>query len=176
MRPTQLPPKHRLEVGRAQLPPQRDPSGAQLVVTDIDGARAAILAAAAGLVITVQVPDGDPDLVELLRLDLGRLGGVDVVEHGDDVVGSQTFDRQTRELLDLLTSGSSLGAAAALLHMSRRTADRRVAAARRKAGARSTAALLVAYQVDRQNNQPAERVSTDQTLAAADRSVSRIRP
>jgi DNA-binding NarL/FixJ family response regulator len=52
---------------------------------------------------------------------------------------------EERRLLELLAAGQALGEAAEALHLSRRTADRRMAAARGKLGVRSTAeAVLVA--------------------------------
>jgi len=49
-------------------------------------------------------------------------------------------------LLGLLVEGFSLGEAAGSLHLSRRTADRRLAAARRALGAATTAEALVTFQ------------------------------
>ena len=54
-------------------------------------------------------------------------------------------DRAVAHGLELLAEGRSLGNAAATLHISRRTADRRLAAARRALGVRTTTeALLLA--------------------------------
>ena len=52
---------------------------------------------------------------------------------------------EERRLLELLAGGHALGEAAETLHLSRRTCDRRLAAARGKLGVRTTAeAVLVA--------------------------------
>jgi DNA-binding CsgD family transcriptional regulator len=50
---------------------------------------------------------------------------------------------EERRLLELLADGQALGEAAETLHVSRRTADRRLAAAREKLGVHSTAEAVV---------------------------------
>jgi DNA-binding CsgD family transcriptional regulator len=58
-----------------------------------------------------------------------------------------------RRLLELLAEGRALGEAAEALHLSRRTADRRLAAARGKLDVRTTAeAVLIASSGERENN------------------------
>jgi DNA-binding CsgD family transcriptional regulator len=52
---------------------------------------------------------------------------------------------EERALMDLLAAGSTLGAAADALHLSRRSADRRLAAARAKLGADATGSAIAAY-------------------------------
>jgi DNA-binding CsgD family transcriptional regulator len=52
---------------------------------------------------------------------------------------------EERDLLALLADGQTLGAAARSLHLSRRTADRRLAGARAKLGVASTAEAVVAF-------------------------------
>jgi len=148
VRSADVPARHVLEIGRASIPRQRDPAAVLHVVADLDDVRSAILDAASGLSVVAHVPDASPALVELLHLDLGRLGGVTVIDSADGRPSAVPIDPQIRELLELLSAGSSLGDAAKQLHLSRRTADRRLAEARRLLGARSTAALLVAYRVD----------------------------
>lgn len=49
-------------------------------------------------------------------------------------------------LLGLLVEGMSLGEAARSIHLSRRTADRRLAAARLALGAATTAEALITFQ------------------------------
>lgn len=56
---------------------------------------------------------------------------------------------EARALLDLLASGVPLGQAAGILHLSRRTADRRMAEVRRALGVRTTTAALVLVRVER---------------------------
>ncbi|MBI3748935.1 MAG: hypothetical protein HY262_08850 [Chloroflexi bacterium] len=87
-------------------------------------------------------PGTDPALVERIQGDLRRLGRDDAfsLEHpaelGPDAVG----------LLRLLAEGMSLGEAAGSLHLSRRTADRRLGQARRALGVATTAEALLAFQ------------------------------
>jgi DNA-binding CsgD family transcriptional regulator len=166
-------PKHVLEIGRGHVPRQRDSARVVHVVADLDDARSAILDAVSGLHVVAHVPDGNPALVELLRLDLGRLGGVIVIENPDGPASAPPLDAQIRELLELMSAGSSLGDAAKQLHLSRRTADRRLAEARRLLGARSTAALLVAYRVDHGSVETAASLPVPAQPGTA---VSRIRP
>jgi DNA-binding CsgD family transcriptional regulator len=173
VRSADVPAKHVLEVVRASVPRQRDSAGVVHVVADLDGARSAVLDAARGLTVVAYVPDASPALVDLLRLDLGRLGGVTVIDNADGPATAVPLDPQIRELLELLISGSSLGDAAKQLHLSRRTADRRLAEARRLLGARSTAALLVAYGVD---TAAVDVGAPEPVPGRPDSTVSRIRP
>ena len=53
------------------------------------------------------------------------------------------LDEQQRRLLNLLAEGFSVAAAARRLYLSRRTADRRLAAARAALGVRSNAEAVV---------------------------------
>ena len=173
MRSAHVAARHVLEIGRASIPRQRDSAVALHMVSDLDDARAAVLDAASGLTVVAHVPDASPTLVELLRLDLGRLGGVTVIDNADGPTSDVPLDPQIGALLELLSAGSSLGDAAKALHLSRRTADRRLAEARRLMGARSTAALLVAYRVDK----PAVDAGAPKpTWAQPDPTVSRIYP
>ena len=106
-----------------------------------EDAAAALLAAVwgAGLVVHAKA---DRHVVDRLVDDLRRLGPVDhrleEPEHPPDLTSDE------RALLELLGDGLSLGDAAKRLHLSRRTADRRLASARTKLGASSTAEALVA--------------------------------
>lgn len=103
-----------------------------------------VLAALAGASVTVD-PDADPALVERIQADLRRLGRDDAITLG--AVGRGTdLDPDGTSLLGLLVDGRSLGEAAAALHLSRRTADRRLAAARTALGVATTAEALLAFQ------------------------------
>jgi DNA-binding NarL/FixJ family response regulator len=109
-------------------------------VADAEDAAAALLAAVggAGIVVHAVAPR---EIVDRLCEDLRRLGRL---EH---VVGAEPRPRLTREeaaLLDLLLDGLTLGEAAERLGLARRTADRRLAAARAKLGVATTAEALVA--------------------------------
>lgn len=102
-----------------------------------DAARA-VLAAVAGARLVVTT-GGGRDLVDQLVDDLRRLGDVD---HRVGRSPGPTLTEDQRALLARLLAGSTLGDAARHLHVSRRTADRRLAAARTALGARTTAEAL----------------------------------
>jgi len=110
-------------------------------ITDLESAAQAVLAAVAGAGLIVRVT-ATRDVTDQLLDDLHRLGPVDH-RLGDTAPGALNSDQ--RALLDLLSNGMTLGTAAATLALSRRTADRRLADARRVLGAATTAEALVAY-------------------------------
>jgi DNA-binding CsgD family transcriptional regulator len=111
------------------------------VVEDALDAAEALLAAIGGAGVVIEAR-ADRDVTDRLLDDLRRLGAVDH-RIGDPEVPRLTAEE--RELLALLAGGSTLGSAASRLHLSRRTADRRLAAARRKLGAASTAEAVVEF-------------------------------
>jgi DNA-binding CsgD family transcriptional regulator len=78
-------------------------------------------------------------LAEQLDDDLRRIGPV---QHRFPDLGWVVLDPDERRLLDLLDEGASLGEAARLLHVARRTADRRLASARMRLGAPSNGAAI----------------------------------
>lgn len=106
----------------------------------------AVLAAVAGAGVVAHA-ETDRELVDRLVDDLRRFGPVDHRTAEPPQVPLLTRDEQ--ELLGLLMDGMTLGAAARQLHLSRRTADRRLASARRTLGVATTAEALVAFQVSR---------------------------
>jgi DNA-binding CsgD family transcriptional regulator len=110
--------------------PVRDPATATQVV----------LAAVAGHDLLVHAT-ARREVIDQLCDDLSRLGELDhrvgVAESGPELSSDE------RELIAQLLSGRTLGEAAKALHLSRRTADRRLAAARRALGAASTSEALV---------------------------------
>ncbi|WP_051451504.1 helix-turn-helix transcriptional regulator [Actinospica robiniae] len=110
------------------------------VLTDRDDAVAAMLAAVAGagLVVHGVAP---PALLDEFCDDLRRLGRID--HRLPDTPTTPGLSPDEQRLVDLLAAGIGLGLAAAALHMSRRTADRRLAALRCRLGARTTAQTLV---------------------------------
>jgi hypothetical protein len=110
-------------------------------ITGLESAEQAVLAAVAGAGLIVRVT-ATGDVTDQLLDDLRRLGPVDH-RLGGDVPGALNSDQ--RALLDLLSNGMTLGTAATALALSRRTADRRLADARRVLGAATTAEALVAY-------------------------------
>ena len=110
------------------------------VVEDAAGAAEALLAALAGAGLIVEAR-ADRDLIDRLVDDLRRLGPVEHRTHERD---HPVLTAEERELLALLADGLTLGAAAERLHLSRRTADRRLAHARVKLGVGTTAEAVVA--------------------------------
>lgn len=107
-------------------------------VADLEDAARAALAAVAGarLVIDAAAPR---DVIDQLCDDLRRLGSVD---HRIGPAQPAVLSADERALLARLLAGATLGEAARTLHISRRTADRRLAAARAAVGATSTAEAL----------------------------------
>lgn len=103
-------------------------------------AQDAVLAALAraNLVVAALAPR---EIIDMLCDDLRRLGRLDH-RVGDHVPTAPELGQTERALLGRLLGGDSLGEAAAALHLSRRTADRRLAAARQALGAATTAEAL----------------------------------
>lgn len=111
-------------------------------VVDAAGAAEALLAAVAGAGLVVRAR-ADRAVVDRLVDDLRRLGSVDHRTSEPEPRLELTADE--RRLLDRLADGRTLGRAAAELNLSRRTADRRLASARKKLGAATTAEAIVAH-------------------------------
>jgi DNA-binding NarL/FixJ family response regulator len=101
----------------------------------------AVLAAARGAGVVVWAV-ADRDVLDLVYEDLRRLGPVER-RTGSEERGP-FLDPEQVALLAALLEGATLGEAAARLHISRRTADRRLAAARGSLGVRTTAEALLA--------------------------------
>lgn len=102
-------------------------------------AAAAVLAAVEGTGI-VAAARADRATIDRLCDDLRRLGPID--HRTADRRNPPELTAEETALLELLRGGSSLGEAARQLHLSRRTADRRLAAARAKLGVATTAEAL----------------------------------
>lgn len=122
------------------------PSGTERVICagQVDSAgdaSAAMLAAVAGHGLVIEAR-ADRHVIDRLCDDLRRLGRLDHRD-GDKTHPSLSVDEHM--LLDRLLSGQTLGEAAADLNLSRRTADRRLASARRTLGTGSTAQALTAF-------------------------------
>jgi DNA-binding NarL/FixJ family response regulator len=120
-----------------------DPAGVVCVgrVETPRDAEAALVAVLGGAGIVAVLPN-DAALSASFFEDLRRLGQVAVAEEPRQA-RLERLDEEQRRLLDLLADGSSLAAAARRLYLSRRTADRRLAAARAVLGARSNAEAVV---------------------------------
>jgi DNA-binding NarL/FixJ family response regulator len=109
------------------------------VVRTEDEVQRVVLAALAGADLVVDCRVGR-EAADLMCDDLRRLGTLDHRIVDPDAV---TLDDDQRALLAAIAEGASLGQAAADLHLSRRTADRRLAAARKALDAASTPEAVV---------------------------------
>lgn len=120
----------------------RPPPGGKAVcvgrVTDAGQAGQAVLAAIAGARLVVEAA-APRDVVDELCDDLRRIGEVD---HRIGASSDTPLSAESRALVELLLAGATVGEAARKLHISRRTADRRLAAARDALKAESTAEAL----------------------------------
>ena len=112
----------------------------ELVVADDSSAAHAVLSAVAGHGLLVEA-SASQAIVDRLCDDLRRLGKLD---HRIEV--GVVLSQDQHALLALLASGTTLGSAASQLHLSRRSADRRLASARDVLGVDSTSAALAAWQ------------------------------
>lgn len=104
-------------------------------IADAESARRALLAALGGAAL-VAIAAAERPVIDGLLDDLRRLGPVEHVT----TTGSHTVrpNAEQRALLALLADGLTLGEAAYELGLARRTADRRLAAARRALGVERT--------------------------------------
>jgi DNA-binding NarL/FixJ family response regulator len=100
-----------------------------------DDAEAALLAALAGNGV-VAFATASREVIDRLVDDLRRLGPVD--HRVGPAVAPPALSVDARAILGLLAEGHSLGEAAAILGLSRRTADRRLAEGRDALGVERT--------------------------------------
>lgn len=103
-------------------------------VETAEQAAAAVMSAVGGARLVIEAA-GERDIIDRLCDDLRRLGSLD---HRIGVDERPGLAEDERSLLALLLGGATLGQAAQALHISRRTADRRLASARAALGAQST--------------------------------------
>jgi DNA-binding CsgD family transcriptional regulator len=115
------------------------------VVADAAVAADALLAALDGAGLLVDAV-ADRGTIDRLVDDLRHIGPVEhVVAEGDGTPAEPDVPPESRAILGLLAEGHSLGEAAAILGLSRRTADRRLGDARRALGVtRTTEAIASA--------------------------------
>lgn len=114
-------------------------------VTDLEVARQAVAAAARGVGLAVSVELTGDDKRRFLE-DLERLGASPA---GKASTTADLLDADHGELLAALATGATLTAAAADLHLSRRTAHRRIAEARQRLGVNTTVEAVAAWLADR---------------------------
>lgn len=120
------------------------------LVADDDSCAAAVLIAAWGGGILVGIGQLDDGSRHRLLDDLGRLGTLERLSATPlpaegAAAGTAGLDPDGARLLELLAAGRSLGEAASALHLSRRTADRRLAVVRRDLGVETTPAAISAF-------------------------------
>jgi DNA-binding NarL/FixJ family response regulator len=107
-------------------------------VTDYQSAAQALVAALDGADLLIEA-HADAALIDRLCDDLRRLGRVDHRPgEPNDADPLDALDDDVIALLGMLADGLSLGECARRLHLSRRTADRRLADARAALGVRNT--------------------------------------
>lgn len=110
----------------------------EVLVDDEVAAQVALLAAARNVALVVRMTALEPLRSEFLD-QLGRIADVRPASATSDALTSEQL-----ELLDLLANGRSVAQAAAALNVSRRTAHRRLEAARRALGVGSVVEAIVA--------------------------------
>ena len=114
-------------------------------VMDDASAGAAVLAAVRGSSLVLDASSLSAEAIDRLCDDLRRLGEVDRRDGRDRPApaAAAVIDDDGIAVLRRLAQGERLGEAAAALHLSRRTADRRLASAKDALGAASTVEAIV---------------------------------
>jgi DNA-binding NarL/FixJ family response regulator len=119
------------------------PRGSRVVcvgdVNDVDDAAAAVLAVVRGARVVVRAR-ASREVIDALCDDLRRLGPL---EHHLGARPEAVLDDEQRRILASLLDGRTLTQAAKDLHLSRRTADRRLATAREALDVSTTAEAVV---------------------------------
>lgn len=132
--------------GFALLEPAWDLAERRLVahgqVGDDHTASQAVLAAARGAGI-VAVAAGQ--IAMALAADLRRVGPLGTVPGKDEIDDGLDLDGEQRALLKRLAAGSTIAAAAEAEFVSLRTANRRIAAARKALGVKTTREAVMIY-------------------------------
>ena len=109
-------------------------------VESAEDAAAALLAVVSGAGVVIEAR-AEREIIDRLCDDLRRFGRID--HRTASRRGRLRLDPDEVALLRLLLDGRTLGDAAAELGLSRRTADRRLSAARRRLGVATTAEALM---------------------------------
>lgn len=136
--------------GFAPAPEPGDPDEAPVVlfgpVTDLSTVQQVVLAAARGAGI-VAIADAGHPVGRALIDDLSRFGPLAAgpQDGPDDADPLPSLLPEQRALLDRLAAGETIAAAAAAEFLSLRTANRRIAQARRLFGVRTTREAVLAY-------------------------------
>lgn len=115
------------------LPLRVDRLVCRALIVDEPAAASAVLAASWGAGLLVGIGNAEPSMRERLLDDLGRIGPL---VRGLPLAAPAVHP-EAATLLDLLAAGHTLGEAAREAYLSRRTADRRLAEAKRQFGVSS---------------------------------------
>lgn len=111
------------------------------LIVDSTAAEAAVLAASWGAGLLIGIGGLDRDVRDRLVDDLERIAPL----VRSMLPAHPPIHEEAARLLDLLASGRTLGDAARAAYISRRTADRRLADAKRTLGAASTAEVIALW-------------------------------
>lgn len=129
-------------VDRLDNPPLRvERLVCRALITDSATAQAAVLAASWGAGLLIGIGGVDQSIRERLIDDLERISPLQRRVAPADL----ELHPEAARLLDRLAAGQTLGEAAREAHLSRRTADRRLAEARRSLGVASTAEAITVW-------------------------------
>lgn len=125
-----------------------DVTGQKLVlfgrVPDRDAAELAVLAAARGAGVVV-IADEHSETGAAVLADLSRIGAVHAGPGESDVDDDLPLNVEQRALLDRLGAGQTIAGAAEEEFLSLRTANRRIAEARKALGVRTTREAVLTY-------------------------------
>jgi hypothetical protein len=126
-----------------------DVSAARLVlfgrVPDLDAAQLAVLAAARGAGVVV-IAEEQSETGRAVLADLSRIGPVRTgAEGGEAATDELPLSDEQRSLLERLGAGETIAAAAEAEFLSLRTANRRIAEARKALGVRTTREAVLTF-------------------------------
>lgn len=114
-------------------------------VPDLDTAQLAVLAAARGAGVVVIVEEHS-ETGRAVLADLSRIGPVRIGAEGGEPAGDELpLSDEQRSLLERLAAGETIAAAAEAEYLSLRTANRRIAEARKALGVRTTREAVLTF-------------------------------